>query len=72
MYVENGYTNKNLRRSFSVEVAINCTDALSCEAINNKTSTLLKELYWTMYVVQEKIEFINKENYGVRPTRSVN
>ena len=63
--IKNGYTNSNERISFSVQV-VNCSD--NCES-KEKVAQVMKQVYFTLYTVQERINFgKGDKNYGQKPT----
>ena len=68
--VKNGYSNKHERISFVIEIA-------TCRQHQGRTckepeaaSKILESFYFTMYNIEEVIDFKNPQKLGDRPVRT--
>lgn len=64
--VKNGYTNETERISFSVEI-VKCNDA-DCKS-EAQTQKIMNLMYFTVYTLEEAIDFKNPEKLNSRPVR---
>lgn len=67
--IKNGFTNHTERVSFSMEVHLCDANVPSNEcASNSEMELVVKQLFFTMYLLEETIELDSKDNLGKRPT----
>lgn len=64
LFVKNGYANNKERISFAI-IIIKC-EGEGCKT-DEEITTMLENIYFTMYYLQEEVAFSNIENYGSRP-----
>lgn len=68
--VKNSYIDKNERVSFSIQ-AVACDPNLETCASTDDLDEFFNEVYFTTYVLSEKIAFGDSSNIGKRPVQSV-
>jgi len=70
--IKNGYSNDEDRVSFSVEI-VKCNEEEG-ETCKNKelVSKLLNSMYFTMYNIEETIDFKDPDKMMERPVRTLN
>ena len=69
--VKNGYINKHERVSFSVEI-VKCNDDIheDVQCKNDATPLILEQIYFTLYNLEEMIDFKNPDKLKKRPIRA--
>ena len=69
LQIKNGYNNKDERISFSVEI-VKCNDTPSVTCRNDATEAILEQVYFTLYNLEEIIDFKNPDKLKSRPIRT--
>jgi len=68
--IKNGYNNKHERISFSVEIVKCNDDSSKVKCKNDATEDILEQIYFTLYNVEEIIDFKNPDKLKSRPIRT--